>query len=348
MFFSVIVPVYKVERYLPACVDSILAQPCGDFELILVDDGSPDAAPGLCDAYAARDSRVRVIHQPNQGVVRARQAGLLAAKGEYILFVDGDDWIAPQCLVRGRELIEETGAELVMFAASREYGERSEAVCSPVPEGLYDKTAMRERVFPLLLVDGQMRHMSNSPCDKLLRRDLAERGFLTVPSVITLGEDLLSVLPAYLRVERAYISREVMSYFRIRRQSASHGFHIGDYRQIELVLEELEQLSAQESNLPEDFDRQIERYGAFMCFVTMVHAADDGCRRYLGEIRRQMRRPRLRACMRRARFGAITVKSRITLMLLRANLISPAYWFLRLCRWIKSWGREMEMLWKNR
>ena len=188
-------------------------------------------------------------------------------------------------------------------------------------------------------------HMSNSPCDKLLRRDLAERGFLTVPSVITLGEDLLSVLPAYLRVERAYISREVMSYFRIRRQSASHGFHIGDYRQIELVLEELEQLSAQESDLPEDFDRQIERYGAFMCFVTMVHAADDGCRRYLGEIRRQMRRPRLRACMRRARFGAITVKSRITLMLLRANLISPAYWFLRLCRWIKSWGREMEMLW---
>ena len=111
------------------------------------------------------------------------------------------------------------------------------------------------------------------------------------------------------------------------------------------ALEELEQLSAQESDLPEDFDRQIERYGAFMCFVTMVHAADDGCRRYLGEIRRQMRRPRLRACMRRARFGAITVKSRITLMLLRANLISPAYWFLRLCRWIKSWGREMEMLW---
>ena len=200
----------------------------------------------------------------------------------------------------------------------------------------------------MLFRSGQMRHMSNSPCDKLLRRDLAERGFLTVPSVITLGEDLLSVLPAYLRVERAYISREVMSYFRIRRQSASHGFHIGDYRQIELVLEELEQLNAQESDLPEDFDRQIERYGAFMCFVTMVHAADDGCRRYLGEIRRQMRRPRLRACMRRARFGAITVKSRITLMLLRANLISPAYWFLRLCRWIKSWGREMEMLWKNR
>lgn len=90
---SVIVPVYKVEKYLRECVDSILAQTFADFELILVDDGSPDNCGAICDEYAARDSRVRVIHQENQGVSAARNAALDAAQGEFIAFVDSDDVI---------------------------------------------------------------------------------------------------------------------------------------------------------------------------------------------------------------------------------------------------------------
>lgn len=88
---SVIVPVYKVEKYLHECVDSILAQTFRDFELILVDDGSPDNCGAICDEYAAKDSRIRVIHQENQGVSAARNAALDAAKGEFIAFVDSDD-----------------------------------------------------------------------------------------------------------------------------------------------------------------------------------------------------------------------------------------------------------------
>ena len=88
---SVIVPVYKVEQYLHECVDSILAQTFTDFELILVDDGSPDNCGKICDEYAAKDSRVRVIHQENQGVSAARNAALDVAKGEFIAFIDSDD-----------------------------------------------------------------------------------------------------------------------------------------------------------------------------------------------------------------------------------------------------------------
>lgn len=90
---SVIVPVYKVETYLPACVDSILSQTFSDFELILVDDGSPDACGAMCDGYAREDSRIRVIHQKNGGLSAARNAGLDIAKGEYVTFVDSDDVI---------------------------------------------------------------------------------------------------------------------------------------------------------------------------------------------------------------------------------------------------------------
>lgn len=89
---SIIVPVYKVEQYLARCIDSILAQSFTDFELILVDDGSPDGCPAICDEYAAKDERIHVIHKGNGGVSSARNAGLDAAKGEYISFCDADDY----------------------------------------------------------------------------------------------------------------------------------------------------------------------------------------------------------------------------------------------------------------
>ena len=92
---SIIVPVYKTERFLSACISSILAQTFTDFELILVDDGSPDSCPALCDAAAAKDSRIRVIHQKNRWSERGTQCRADAAEGEWIAFVDSDDTITP-------------------------------------------------------------------------------------------------------------------------------------------------------------------------------------------------------------------------------------------------------------
>lgn len=94
MKFSVIVPCYKVEKYLPECVDSILNQTYTDYELILVDDGSPDRVPIICDEYAEKDARIRVIHQKNAGIACARNAGISAAKGEYLICIDSDDYLA--------------------------------------------------------------------------------------------------------------------------------------------------------------------------------------------------------------------------------------------------------------
>lgn len=90
---SVIVPVYNTERFLPKCIESICRQSYRNLQIILVDDGSPDRCGEICDEYVVKDSRIEVIHQANHGVVRAREAGILAAEGEYIAFVDSDDWI---------------------------------------------------------------------------------------------------------------------------------------------------------------------------------------------------------------------------------------------------------------
>lgn len=92
--FSVIVPIYNVEKYLRKCIDSILKQTYRNFELILVDDGSPDECPNICDEYAKNDKRIKVIHKENEGLVAARNTGIKEAVGDYICYVDGDDWIS--------------------------------------------------------------------------------------------------------------------------------------------------------------------------------------------------------------------------------------------------------------
>ena len=121
---SIIVPVYKVENYLQKCIDSILAQTFTDFELILVEDGSPDGCPALCDAAAAKDARIRVLHQKNGGLSAARNAGLDVARGEWIGFVDSDDYIAPEMYETLYKAVQSTGADLALcdYAAVDEAG----------------------------------------------------------------------------------------------------------------------------------------------------------------------------------------------------------------------------------
>lgn len=118
MRFSIIVPVYNTERYLKKCIDSILIQKFSDFELILVDDGSEDSCGDMCDKYAEYDSRVRVIHKKNMGVSAARNDGLDKALGDYILFVDSDDWIENDCLETLNDVITDN-IDVVVFGLKK-------------------------------------------------------------------------------------------------------------------------------------------------------------------------------------------------------------------------------------
>lgn len=116
---SVIVPVYNVEQYLERCVDSILAQTYADIELVLVDDGSTDQSPSICDEYARIDERVVVVHQNNGGLSAARNTGLRKACGKYILFVDSDDYILPDACRSLMKIAEESGSDIVTGEARK-------------------------------------------------------------------------------------------------------------------------------------------------------------------------------------------------------------------------------------
>ena len=109
---SVIVPVYRVEKYLERCVKSMLSQTYKNLEVILVDDGSPDQCPAICDACAEKDARVKVIHQENKGLSGARNAGIDAASGEYLAFVDSDDYVSPHFIEELHQLLQDTGCAI--------------------------------------------------------------------------------------------------------------------------------------------------------------------------------------------------------------------------------------------
>lgn len=161
---SVIVPVYKVEPYLRKCLDSIVGQTYRNLEIILVDDGSPDNCGAICDEYAARDERIKVIHQPNGGLSAARNTGLDIATGEYIGFVDSDDWIEPDMYEYLLSGARQTEADIAVCGIFEELPNRQNIRCWHEAETFDTESGLKE----LLL----RKKYSHSAWDKLYRRTL--------------------------------------------------------------------------------------------------------------------------------------------------------------------------------
>lgn len=168
MKFSFIIPVYKVEQYLTTCIESILAQTYKDFEIILVDDGSPDTCPLLCDEWAAKESRISVIHKQNGGLSSARNEGLKKAQGDYIIFLDSDDWWCDNtALKRIAAKIDESNADVVFFASKKYYTLRNEYVEVSTAHHTF---ATRKKIS----IDDSMRNSLFLACawDKVIRRSV--------------------------------------------------------------------------------------------------------------------------------------------------------------------------------
>ena len=179
---SVIVPVYKVENYLEKCVNSIRSQSYSDLEIILVDDGSPDNCGKICDEMALNDQRIRVIHQKNQGLAAARNAGLAIAQGKYVAFVDSDDTIENGTYLLLYNMIEHYDTDIAICECRKvkESEVLEQVEYSKYENRVLDNNKLWELVF------GQL---NNSSCNKLYKRSLI--GDLQFPKKVVHGEDLL-------------------------------------------------------------------------------------------------------------------------------------------------------------
>ena len=177
---SVIMPVFKAEEYLSRCTDSILKQTFSDFELILIDDGSPDNSGKICDEYALKDKRIIVIHQENQGVSAARQKGLDTATGEYVIHADPDDWVEPNWLEMLFLEAERTKADMVMCDFDRIYSDNS-IYYSQKPTSLKNEDILHD------LIEGKLW----GPCwNKLVRLNCIHEYNVHFHPEMNLWEDL--------------------------------------------------------------------------------------------------------------------------------------------------------------
>ena len=206
---SVIVPVYNVEKYIGCCVQSILAQTFSDFELILVDDGSTDQSGAICDAYAAKDSRVVVIHKENGGVSSARNLGLNQASGEYITFVDSDDWLDSEFLRIGIDECISRSLDIYCSGATRVLpdGSQQDSLISQTVSGFADQLPQED------LTDLLHKNYVASSCGKLIRKKIIAD--LRFDSSMNWGEDLKWVFTLLKKHIRIYAVPTVDYYYRV-------------------------------------------------------------------------------------------------------------------------------------
>jgi glycosyltransferase involved in cell wall biosynthesis len=237
---SIIVPVYKVESYLHQCVDSVLEQTLRDFELILVDDGSPDNCPGICDQYAIKDDRIRVIHKENGGLLSAWKAGFEICNGQYVGFVDSDDWVDDNMYEQMYNALLTNNADMVQCKYICE-------LLTPVTRArridktyIFSGTEIKTHLLPRMLTYWEIEGLifAFSRCNKLIKRDLVAANIKYCNERISYGEDLNIMLPVVLDCSKIVCVPECYYHYRFNPNSILGTSYKKGYWQQSLLLVE--------------------------------------------------------------------------------------------------------------
>lgn len=230
MKVSIIVPVYNVEEYIGYCIESLINQTYKDIEIILVDDGSTDSSGRICDYYALNDERIIVVHQPNGGLSEARKSGVIRASGEYLMIVDGDDWIdantIESCVC---SLKENADADCIMFSYIREYPDHSLVAHIMSESIVLTGCDVENKVYRRLygLVGDELKHPERlesmgSCCMKLYKTQIAQKGrFYDVKDVGSSEDILFNMYALYNCNKIVYIDKPMYHYRKTGRSITS-------------------------------------------------------------------------------------------------------------------------------
>lgn len=242
---SVIVPVFNGEQFLVQCLDSIRVQTLTNIEIILINDGSTDQSGKICHEYASRDTRIQVIDKENGGLASARNAGLAVATGEYIGFVDSDDWIEPNMYKRMHSIATEGNCDIVWTNVFRNDQEKQPA---HLPGGIYDRNDIEQHIFPRLLAvcderrskDGVLRW---SNCLRIYRHRLIQEHQIRFDDRFRRCQDLPFTFECTIHAKRyCYLDQDYLYHNRLNMQSLSKGYNIGMWGLIKPLLRYLQEV----------------------------------------------------------------------------------------------------------
>lgn len=222
---TIVIPVYKTEKFVNRCVESVVGQTDSDLQILLIDDGSPDGCPRLCDEWAMRDKRITVIHKENAGLGMARNTGIELAAGDYLCFLDSDDYLAPEAIAHARALAERERADVTVFgftsvsAVGMERSRRIPATEKPV----YREEEVQTQFLPKLLRGENGLQMS--ACWALFSMALVKRAGWRFPSEReVISEDVFALLQLFQHVGSVAVLGEALYYYRQNAGSLTHAY----------------------------------------------------------------------------------------------------------------------------
>lgn len=247
---SLIIPVYNMERYLRQCLDSAVCQTYPDYEIVVVDDGSTDASFGICREYQKLYGNIVFIHKENEGLAATWQRGLRECSGEYVTFLDSDDWVEPDYIERLASGIEKD-ADIVCCNKVLEYQSYRVLLREGIPAGTYLHREILRCVFPVMLNDGTYlgRRITAHRCGKLFRRELIENNLCYCDSAISFGEDLNIVFPALADCRVLVVLRDPkgLYHYRQNEQSILRSYKKNMFPQIDRLYEQLAKANSEKN-----------------------------------------------------------------------------------------------------
>ncbi len=261
---SVIIPVYKVEDTLHRCVDSVLRQTFTDFEIILVDDGSPDNCPKICDAYKEKNDQVKVIHQPNGGLSNARNTGLSIARGSYVMFLDSDDYLTDDAL----EKLSGRDADLVVGSIYKQTADRTFHEQPPRKSEYIERERFGDMI-PVLLSEKRINYVHG----KLYRRRIiTDNGLLFEDDMLTSAEDTVFNFTFLKYCSSIYVTADHVHYYMFNAKGLARRFYPDRYERSRRLNRFMMSVSDEIGIVTEDQKRALYRYRVAGAVFSLRHS----------------------------------------------------------------------------
>ena len=263
---SIIVPIFNGEEYLHRCIDSILVQQYTDFELILIDDGSTDSSLSICKEYAEKDSRIVVYHKENEGLVAARKTGVSLAKGEYIGFVDCDDFIDDNMYFDLMSVAKKDKSDIVASGIMYDYISHSKVDFNHLDEGFYGKELIESKIFPKMLIYSGFVKYGIIPgvVTKVFRHSVLEKALSNVSDKLTIGEDVAITAYCMINAKSLTIIKNAGYHYIQTDNSMIRAFNPKRFEQICELYSSISKIDN------ESYQKQVSLYMCYLIFNTLA------------------------------------------------------------------------------
>lgn len=259
---SIIIPIYGVELYLKQCIESVLSQTYQNLQIILVNDGSKDKCSEICDYYAIKDTRIQIIHKPNEGLVNARKSGLAIAKGEFVTFVDGDDWVGENFIYNLIQPSLKYDVDFTIAGFIREFYGKEDKILPKLPTGYYSSESLVNTIFPNAIYNGIFfQHgITTYVWNKLFIISKLKQFLSSIDKNIVMGEDAALTYPYLFNCNSVYITNATDYYYRQRPNSIVKSVPNLklEYSQLSLLFNHLKKNLS--NNLNTDIQNQLKLY----------------------------------------------------------------------------------------